>query len=329
MTVFGADTAYEAGMFESVVADLAGSGLYATAYTNLEVNPDIHGAFISAGGDSFEVEEIDPIVNDLRGVKSQIEIAAIQSSVDVTVQAFLEGIAAIEPGVHEYEVDAVFDYVLRVNGCPRAAFPTIVASGPNINTLHWPAGDRKMLDGDLVMIDFGAEYAYYAADVTRTLPVNGTFSAEQATIYSIVLEAHNTVLEAAMPGVNFRDLYLQARDMVLDGLLAAGVIQGSMQEIIESQRYRLYIPAGLGHPVGLDVHDPWPSYGGEERQLQANMVIAFEPHVYLTEDDVTVAPAYRGIAARVEDTVLITPSGAVIMSGELPREIAEIEELMR
>jgi Xaa-Pro aminopeptidase len=129
--------------------------------------------------------------------------------------------------------------------------------------------------------------------------------------------------------VSFTDLTLLARDIVLDGLLGAGVVQGSKDEIISSGRYRQYIPAGLGHPVGLDVHDPWPSPPGEGRPLRENMVLAFEPHIYLAEGDMTVAPAYRGIAARIEDTVLITPSGVVIMSGALPWEIADLEALMQ
>ena len=328
VNVFGADNAHDVAEFEAVVREVINTGLYSTAYSNLAIDPDMEDLFENAGGNTLTTQSINTIVNDMRTIKSSIEIDAIQSAVDVSVQAFLEGMRFIEPGVYEYEVDALFDYVMRANGCPRAAFPTIVASGPNINTLHWPAGNRQMLDGELVMIDFGAEYSHYAADVTRTLPVSGTFTNEQRTIYDIVLETLEEVLEGARPGVNFSDLTIRAREMVIDGLLEAGVIEGSRNSIISSGQYWLYIPAGLGHPVGLDVHDPWPTYAGYERRLEANMVIAFEPHIYLMEDDMTVAAPYRGIAVRIEDTVLITSGGPINMSGALPREIDDIEERM-
>ena len=328
MSVFGADTAYDASMFESVADDLVSSGLYSTAYTNLSIDPEIEDAFENAGGNSLQLWLVDPIVNNMRTIKSEIEVDAIQRAVDVSVQAFMEGMLFIEAGVHEYEVDALFDYILRTNGCPRAAFPTIVASGPNINTLHWPAGDRQMRDGELVMIDFGAEYSYYAADVTRTLPVNGTFSDEQRVIYNLVLETHEEILRRAQPGVSFSALNVQARNIIINGLLDANVIEGVHADIISSQRYRLYIPAGLGHPVGLDVHDPWPSDAGTERLLEENMVIAFEPHIYLMENDMSVAAPYRGIAVRIEDTVLITSAGPVNMSGALARDISDIEDRM-
>jgi Xaa-Pro aminopeptidase len=262
-------------------------------------------------------------------VKSTIEISLIQKAVDVSVQAFFEGIQTITPEMYEYEVDALFDYIVRLNGCPRTAFPTIVASGPNINVLHYQANQRKMQDGDLVMIDFGAEYGYYASDITRTMPVNGKFTSQQATIYQIVLDVHRAVLNTAAPGVSYDDLYNLNREMIIDRLLEKDIISGNKSKIISSHTYRQYIPAGLGHCVGLDVHDPFQKEENGDKILRENMVLAFEPHIYLYEDDQTVNPDYWNVCARIEDDVLITASGCEILSKDLPVEIVNIENLMK
>jgi Xaa-Pro aminopeptidase len=222
----------------------------------------------------------------------------------------------------------VFDYILGVNGCPWTAFPTIVASGPNSEILHYTRNSRQMQDGDLVMIDFGAEYGYYAADVTRTVPVNGKFSPGQAVIYDIVKSARDLVIASAKPGVAFSTLSSLNVDKLIDGLLQQGVINGTRSTIVSSGQYRQYIPAGPGHLVGLDVHDPWPS-DAAGRPLRENMVLAIEPHLYLGASDATVAPAYRGICVRIEDDLLITSTGNEIMSASLAASRAEIENLMK
>lgn len=325
---FGADGAYQIGVLASILNEHMDTGQYQTVYSNLGINADALTIFNATRASSLDVFDLDVVVDAQRVVKSPGEIAAIRRAVDVSVQAFSEAMESIKPGMYEYEVDALFDYVLRVNGSPRAAFPTIVASGPNSNVLHYGANQRQMQDGELVMIDFGAEYGYYASDVTRTLPVSGTYSPEQATLYNIVLETQRSAIEAARPGVTYGYLYELARDIALDGLIANGIVTGDKAEIIDSGRFRRYIPAGLGHCVGLDVHDPFPVDPSGEKVLAANMVIAFEPHIYLAEGDLTVAVDFRGVSARIEDTVLITATGAEVLSKALPVEIAEIEARM-
>jgi Xaa-Pro aminopeptidase len=231
--------------------------------------------------------------------------------------------------MYEYEVEAIFSYILKLNGCPRMAFPPLIASGPNINILHYSANSREMQNGDLVMIDYGAEYGYYAADITRTLPVNGKFTPQQATIYNIVLETIRTVLNEAAPGKSYYDLYYRNRDIILDRLLEKGIISGNKSQIISSGQYRQYIPAGLAHPVGLDVHDPFPRETNGDKILKENIVLAFEPHIYLYEGDQTVNSNYWNVSARIEDVVLITSSGARVLSSSLPNEIADLEAMMR
>ena len=326
---FGADLAYPIERFPSLINSYLNIGLYQSIYANFEANLSVAESFYESVSNPPDIYDINDIVDIMRTKKSPIEFNSIQRAVDVSVQSFSEAMIAIKPGMFEYEVEAIYDYILALNGCPSTAFPTIVASGPNINILHYQANDRQMQDGDLVMIDFGAEYGYYAADITRTLPVNGKFSKSQADVYEIVLEAHKTAINAAAPGVSFYDLYFLARDIVLDGLLEKNIISGDKSKIISSYRYRQYIPAGLGHCVGLDVHDPFPREENGDRILKENMILAFEPHIYLYENDYTVDPQYWNTSARIEDVILITSAGSEILSKELPIEIADIEALMR
>jgi Xaa-Pro aminopeptidase len=185
-----------------------------------------------------------------------------------------------------------------------------------------------MQSGELIMIDFGAEYSNYAADITRTLPVNGRYTQNQKTIYNIVLAAHEEVLRLAAPGVSYYYLYTLSRDMILDGLLEHGIISGDKSEIISTSRYRQYIPAGLGHCVGLDVHDPFPRESNGDKILRENMVLAMEPHIYLSYGDETVDSNYWNTSVRIEDMIVITANGNRILSDVLPRQTSDLENWM-
>lgn len=327
MEYFHADTAYDSEEFWHYVSsnDEIRSGL--TIFNNFEENEQVADRFATTIGTQIPMESVKPLVDDLRLIKSSLEIDLIQRSIDVTIQSFEEMLNSIEANKYEYEMQAIMDYVARANGCPRTAYPAIIASGPNINVLHYSTNERKMLDGELVMIDYGAEYGYYACDLTRTLPVNGKFTIEQRTVYEIVLEAHKAVIEMAAPGVNYYYLYVLEVEMIIDGLLANDIITGTREEILSSGRYRQYIVGGLGHCIGLDVHDPFPKTGQYEKLLQENMVLAFEPHIYLYEGDVSVDPDYWNVSARIEDDVLITGSGSQVLSKDLPNEISELEAM--
>ncbi|MEE9572086.1 MAG: aminopeptidase P N-terminal domain-containing protein, partial [Candidatus Neomarinimicrobiota bacterium] len=326
---FGADAAYNYEEFSTAINSFVSSEDHDNFYSNLEINSTISDIFFENVLNPPDIIEIDDIIDELRPIKSPLEIAVIQNAVDVSVQAFTEGIMSIEPNMYEYEVEATFDYISSLNGCPRKAFPTIVASGPNINILHYQTNNRKMLDGDLVMIDFGVEYGYYASDITRTIPVNGKFSEEQATIYEIVLEAHKKAISSAAPGVNYDTLYLQNIEFILDKLIEKGIITGNRDDLIASGQRRQYIPAGLAHCIGLDTHDPFPRDLNGDKIMRENMVFAFEPHIYLYEGDQSVNPDYWNISARIEDDILITATGSEILSIDLPNEIDAIEDMMK
>jgi Xaa-Pro aminopeptidase len=325
---FGADSAYVYDQFGPKISAYINSGNYQSVYANFETNQVVSDVYDSSVGDAVNVLDVNVIIDEFRMVKSSDEIDMIQNAVDVTVQAFQEAMKGIEPDMYEYEVEALLDYVLRLNGCSRDAFPPIIASGSNINILHYDANQSQMHDGDLVMVDFGAEYGYYAGDITRTLPVNGKFSTKQADVYDIVLEAHQAAINAAAPGVSYYYLLNLTREMMIDRLIEKEIVTGNRNDLLATNAFRQFIPAGLAHCIGLDVHDPWPKDENEDKILQENMVLAFEPHIYFYEGTPIVDPDYWDISARIEDNVLITSTGSQILSSNLPMTRVEIEALM-
>jgi len=326
---FKADSAYDEAQWSSLVGSYLAGGGITSIYANLADNAAVDPVLRGIAGSTVSVMDVKTLVNAMRPTKSSIEIESLRRAARVSVQAFDEAITSVKPQMYEYEMAAVMEFILRLNGCPRLSFPTIVASGPNIVTIHYAANSRQMQDGDLVMADYGAEYGYYAADVTRTVPVNGTFTREQGVVYDIVKEAYDAIVTAALPGANFATLSAMQRDLIIDRMIQASIITGDRSAIVSSGQYRLYIPAGMGHLVGLEVHDPWPTEAGGARILRENMVMAIEPHIYLGLTDASVAPAYRGVCARIEDDLLITSAGNEVLSRGLPTARTEIEAMMR
>ncbi len=326
---FGADSAYAIEAFPGLLGAYLGGGSVRSIYGNLDDSDEFTSVFESVAGESYPVLDVKPLVDGMRMVKSPLELGLIRQAVEVSVEAFAKGIRGTRPQMFEYEVAAIMEYVGRLNGCPRMAFPTIVASGRNVTTLHYDLNTSQMQAGDLVMIDFGVEYGYYTADITRTLPVGGRFGTEQAAVYDIVKSAYDAVLAAAKPGVSYYALLNLNNETLVDGLLARGIITGTRSQILSSGQYRLYIPAGLSHSVGLDVHDPWTREVNNDRLLREGMVLAVEPHIYLRFDDTSVAAQYQGVCIRIEDDILITSSGWEMLSATLPSTRAGIEAMMR
>ncbi len=230
----------------------------------------------------------------MRAKHDEAELAIMQRSIRITEEGFLAGWRAIRPGASEGEVRAEAERVWRNRGSRRAAYDTIVGSGPNAAILHYARSERVMQDGELVLMDMGAEYAHYATDITRTVPVNGRFTDEQRKIYNIVLKAQEAALAMVKPGVTYEDLDKAAR------------------KVIDDAGYGDYFIHGLGHFVGLDVHDA----GAYLKPLEAGMVVTLEPGIYI--------PA-KSMGIRIEDEVVVTPTGARIMSTGLPRTADDIE----
>lgn len=238
------------------------------------------------------------VLSALRRVKSPEEIAAIEEAVRVTIQAHREAARLVAPGVAEYELEGVIEGTFRRLGAWGPAFASIVGSGPNSCILHWRRNDRTMAAGEVVLIDVGAEVDGYAADLTRTYPVSGSFTPEQRAIVEAVLEAQRAGIAAVRPGATLRDVHRAARD------------------VLQRRGLAKHFWHGTSHFLGLDVHDGGPA--GEP--LEPGMVVTVEPGAYLPE---------RGIGVRIEDDVLVTPDGRRVLSEALPRSIEGLEAWVR
>lgn len=264
---------------------------------------------------SLSIQNASPILGQLRQIKRPIEIEMIQKATDATVLAHLEAIKSCEPNMREYELAAVAEYVFKKNGCEYVAYPSIVGAGENSVILHYSSTRKKILDGELVLMDMGGEYHGYATDITRTIPANGKFTPEQRAIYDLVLAAQDSAIAQCKPGNSFRAPHQKAVEVIAEGLVKLGLIQ-------DKAEHRRYFMHGTSHSVGLDVHDPGMAI------LQPGQVLTVEPGVYVAEG----SPCDRkwwNIGVRIEDMILITETGARIMSAALPRKAEEIEALMK
>ena len=255
-----------------------------------------------------ERAEAGPEIARLRVIKSPAEIALLQKSAEATIPAHLAAWKKIKPGVYEYEIAAAMTNVYFDRGCERSAYAPIVGSGPNSVILHYMANRRRVDRGEVVLMDVGAECSDYATDVTRTVPAGGKFSARQREIYDIVLGAQKAAIAAAKPGAHLRGGKDSLQQIAYDYINSHG-------KDLNGDSLGKYFTHGLGHFVGLDVHDP----GDSNLPLQAGMVITIEPGIYIPEENIGV---------RIEDTLLVTEDGAKNLSGALPREAAEIEKLV-
>lgn len=278
-------------------------------------------------GVGFPSTIVDPatVLHEMRLIKGAEELSLLRKAVEITRQAHIEAMAMAKPGVNEYEVEAVLRAAFRRAGSERPAYTPIVGSGPNATVLHYRKNDRTMQDGDLLLIDAGCEYGYYAADVTRTFPVSGRFSDAQRAIYEIVLEAQLAAIEATRAGNTLDDVHQASLRVIAEGLIRLGLIEGPLGPALEEQRYKPYFMHKTSHYLGMDVHDVGAYYvDGRQRPLEVGMVITVEPGIYVPEN-ATVDPRYRGIGVRIEDDVVVGSEGPIVLSAEIPKRIDELE----
>ena len=298
-----------------------------------------------------ETRDVTPIVRELRGRKSEAELELLRKSAAITVDAQREAMRQIAPGQNEFETQALIEYTFRRNGADRPSFATIVGSGPNSTTLHYNADDRFMEAGDVVVMDVGSSYRGYAADVTRTVPVSGTFTAEQRQIYQIVRDAQAAAERQLKPGAPVDRMRDSATAVIAAGLTRLGLIE-SPTATFECEtgsargscpQYFMYYMHGLGHGIGLDVHDPEQYY--VTGKIEAGSAFTIEPGIYvranlleiLADTDrnramiAKIRPAvqrFANIGIRIEDDYVVTDRGVEWIS-KAPREIDEVEALMR
>ncbi|MCC4613509.1 aminopeptidase P N-terminal domain-containing protein [Xanthomonas campestris] len=275
-----------------------------------------------------EFLELGHLLHEQRLFKSRDELALMQQAADISVRAHLAAMRLARPGVHEYELQAEVEREFRAaDGWP--AYGSIVGTGSNACVLHYRANNARSRDGDLVLIDAGAEYRGYAADITRTFPVNGRFTPAQRALHDLVGAAQAAALAQARPGVAYEAGHLAAVETLTEGLLRLGLLKGKLERNIAEGHYKRFYRHKTGHWLGLDVHDVGDyRLAGDSRLLEPGMVFTIEPGLYVSADDTTVEPRWRGIGIRTEDNVLITGDGHRVLTDALARSADEIEAVM-
>ena len=263
-------------------------------------------------------ERSNPILQRLRSVKDPIEIALIQKACNITNKGFRRILNFVKPGVWEYEIEAEFIHEFLNNRSKRFAYTPIIATGNNANILHYIENNKQCKDGELILLDVGAEYANYSSDMTRTIPVSGRFTKRQRDIYNAVLNVKNQATKMLIPGADWKQYHIEVGKLMTSELLSLGILDKSdvENESDENPAYKKYFMHGTSHHMGLDTHD----YGLLDEPMQANMVFTVEPGIYLPDE---------GFGIRLEDDVMIQDSGDPInLMQNIPIEIEEIEELM-
>ena len=275
-----------------------------------------------------EFLELGHLLHEQRLFKSKDELKLMQRAADISVAAHQAAMRGAHPGVREYQLQAVLECVFRASDA-WPAYGSIVGAGSNGCVLHYVANAAQARDGELVLIDAGAEYRGYASDITRTFPVNGRFSAEQRALHDLVGQAQAAALAQARPGVAYEAGHNAAVETLTEGLLQLGLLKGRLEKNIADGSYRRFYRHKTGHWLGLDVHDVGDyRIDGESRLLEPGMVFTIEPGLYVSPDDTSVAEKWRGIGIRTEDDVVITRDGHRVLTEALARSADEIEALM-
>ena len=275
-----------------------------------------------------EFVALDHLLHDMRLFKSREEIKTMKQAAKVSAQAHIRAMQVCRPGMLEYEIEAEFIHHFHKNGC-STAYGSIVGGGANGCILHYVDNDQPLIDGDLLLIDAGAEKDYYASDITRTFPVNGRFSEEQKAIYNLVLAAQEAAIEQVKPGNHWNQPHEAAVKVLTKGLVKLGLLKGSINKLIKDEDYRRFYMHRTGHWLGMDVHDVGDYKVGDEwRVFEPGMVLTVEPGLYISEGQKKVAKKWWNIGVRIEDDVLVTKSGYEILTSGVPKTVAEIEAIM-
>lgn len=276
-----------------------------------------------------ELTDLDHMLHDLRLIKSAAELRVMREAAEITARAHYRAMQFCQPGVFEYQLEAEILHEFAMAGARHPAYTTIVGGGANGCILHYVENTAKLRRDDLVLIDAGCELEGYAADVTRTFPVSGKFNEHQRALYEVVLAAQEAAFAAIRPGNHWNQSHDATVQVITEGLVELGLLQGDVQTLIEEGAYRDFYMHRAGHWLGLDVHDVG-GYRVDEawRVLEPGMVMTVEPGIYVAPDNTSVAEHWRGIGIRIEDNVVVTSTGCEITTSAVPRTIADIEALM-
>ena len=331
---FGVDAAYPIGELDARLPELLDSA--GTLYYAFDRDDAFNRRIVDAlkryrmsrrRTDDGPLTVIDPgtLVHEMRAIKSPADVEGMRRAVGVSSEGHTAAMRYARPGMHEYEIQAIVEYVFTSRGAQYPAYPSIVASGSNATVLHYIANRRRVGDDDLVLIDAGAEVDFYCGDVTRTWPMSGKFTAAQRAVYEVVLAAQERCIEMCRPGVAFNeDVNQAAIKVIAEGLIDLGLLPGTLEQALETESYRRFYMHRIGHFLGMDTHDVGTMRAEKRwRPLAPGMVVTIEPGVYVPDEE-DIDRRFRGIGIRIEDDVLITPSGHDDLT-DAPKTIEAIE----
>ncbi len=335
---FGADDAFPIGDIDDILPGLleGRARVYYSMGRSAEFDRQIMGWVnsirtkeSSGAAPPGEFTDLDHMLHELRLYKSAAELRLMRRAADITARAHRRAMQACRGGLYEYQLEAELQHEFTNGGARFPAYPSIVGSGQNACVMHYIENSDKMRDGDLVLIDAGCELEYYAADVTRTFPINGRFSVEQRALYELVLSAQLAAIAQIKPGNHWNQPHDASVRAFTEGLVALGLLKGGVADLIERHAYRAFYMHRVGHWLGLDVHDVGDYRVGDEwRVLEPGMVMTVEPGLYIAQDNTKVAKKWRGIGIRIEDDVVVTEAGCEVISSGVPKTVEEIEALM-
>ena len=335
---FGADAAFSVEEFQEKLAELL-DGARALYYRLGNGHPELDQTIVrqiasmrGRGWRNIHPPQavVDPgsILHEMRLFKTDEEIALMQRAADIAAEAHRAAMRAARPGMKEYEIEALIEYIFRRSGASAPAYNSIVGGGANATILHYINNDAELRDGDLLLIDAGAEYEGFASDITRTFPVSGRFTDAQRDIYQLVLDCQERCIEMIAPGVTMDEMHRRSVEILTEGMVRLGLLKGDVKTLIEEEQYKKFYMHRLGHYLGMDVHDVGLYHSdGQPRPVEAGMVMTVEPGLYIAEDADGIPDKYRGIGVRIEDDVLVTSDGHRVLTDKAPKRVEEIEEL--
>lgn len=265
-----------------------------------------------------------PIVHEMRMFKSDFEMQLLRKACKISAKAHVKAMQICKPSMFEYQLEAEIHHEFAWHGARFPSYNTIIGSGNNGCILHYDNNNKQLKDGDMVLIDAGCEYQYYAGDITRTFPINGKFSQAQREIYDIVLASQYQAIHLLKPGTSIKNVNDKVIRTMVIGLVKLGIMQGDIDNLIANKAYMEFYMHGLGHWLGIDVHDVG---SGRDQILEPGMVLTVEPGLYINKD-ANVPDHYKGIGIRIEDNILITESGNEVLTADVPKEPKQIEKLM-
>lgn len=282
------------------------------------------------GWNLLTVSDVNDLLGELRVIKSAHDVSIMRRACEISANAHVEAMKFVRPGVTERQVQGVLLGSFYMQGADREGYGSIVASGANATTLHYVFNDQVCQDGDLLLIDAGAEYQFYTGDITRTFPVNGKFTEPQRRVYDRVLELQKSLCQSVKPGMTIGEFQTRTIDELTQLMLDLKLLSGTHKQCVESAAYRRYYPHGVSHFLGMDVHDAgmYHDEDGQSRVLEPGIAFTIEPGLYIPADDQQAPEELRGIGIRIEDDVVVTASGCEVLTSGVPKDVSEMEEII-